>query len=247
MTYTPRAGFGTRLYYGDGGAAAVTATLTHSTSNQQMLFTAVAGGTAGNSVSVEIINNATLSVSVAASKITINADTSAHSVNDVISAFYASAAARALADVTDGAGDGSGLVVALSETNLSGGTDSAEVFTEIKGLTSLTPPGGTREEIDVTNHSSPGGAMETIPEKVYDPGAVTGDLLYDPNDSAHQQLEALFYSTDRINWQIRFSDEIGITKQFVGWVKNLGQPQAGTRGALTRPLEVRITGVVSDV
>lgn len=246
MPYSPKLAFGTILKRGDGGAGAVKATLTHSTSDQQMVFTAKTAGTAGNSITVAITNNATLAVEVTGTAIAITADTSAHTVNDVIAAIYQSAAASALIDVTDGAGDGSGLVVALSATALADGANSAEVFTEIQGVSNISRSGPSREEVDVTNHSSPAGAIQTLPEGIYDPGSLNFELFFDPSDETHAAFATDFLNATIGNYQLVTPATIGITFEFQAWVKNLGE-EMPLRGAYSRNTELRITGPVTEV
>jgi hypothetical protein len=103
--------------------------------NNDLVFTAVAPGTAGNSITVRYVDpgaaSQALSVSVASSAITVNLATDSGSVitttaNDVIGAIYASAPAAALVGVARAAAnDGTGLVIALSATALAGGGASA--------------------------------------------------------------------------------------------------------------------------
>ncbi|MCU0843253.1 MAG: hypothetical protein MUC79_16280 [Thiobacillaceae bacterium] len=100
-------------------------------------WTAVPKGTLGNTVTVTIVdpagNNAALAVSVAGSDITVSCATDGSSAisstaAQVMAAIEASAAASALVTVADtGTSDGSGLVVAVTETALSGGTDTTHV------------------------------------------------------------------------------------------------------------------------
>lgn len=247
MPYSARLSFGTILKLGDGGAGAAKASYTHGSSNQQIVFEAVAAGTGGNSITVEIINNASLSVSTTGNAVTINADVAAHSVNAVIAAIYADATTKALINATDGAGDGTGLITALTSTALTGGTDSAEVFSPIPGVSNFNISGPTREEVDVTNHSSSQGAIETLPEGVYDPGSITFDLFYDASDATHQSLLTEFNNKTISNYQIAYPADVGVTKQFTGWVKSFGNESAPVRGAATRSVEIRITGPVTDV
>lgn len=248
MSYNPRLAFGTKLLMGDGGAPAVKASLTNGSTNSQIVFTAKTAGVAGNSITVTITNDATLAVSVTGTDIEITADTSGDSVNDVIAAVYASAAAAALVDVTNGVGDGTGNIGALTETALTSGANSAEVFSEIKGLTDIAKGGPTREEVDVTNHSSANGAIETKPEGVFDPGSVTATMFFDPTDTQHIALKTAFDNKTVGNWRLQLPTDAGsVTYEFTAWVKGFGGENYPVRGAITKDLEVRITGDVTEV
>ena len=85
--------------------------------------------TNGNSLSVEIINAAGLGVTVSGDfptmKISMNNNSGAATVADLIAAVHADPEARRLVQVSSGAGDGTGLADALVETNLAGGLDDA--------------------------------------------------------------------------------------------------------------------------
>lgn len=123
---------------GGGWRAAGTnfpATLTTALSgtHNDLVYTAVAPGTAGNAITVRYVvagNSTPLTVSVTGSAITVNVATNGggaptSTAAQVAAAVAASAPAAALVGTPANAAsnDGSGVVAALSVTNLAGGTD----------------------------------------------------------------------------------------------------------------------------
>lgn len=99
-------------------------------SNNDLVFTAVRGGTWGNSIQVAYIDpggtTATLSVAVTGFLITVNLGRAASAINTTSAllkaAVEANLDAQALVTVAHaGSDDGTGLVIALTATNLSGG------------------------------------------------------------------------------------------------------------------------------
>lgn len=100
--------------------------------NNDLVWTANVGGTAGNNIRVRYVvagANTPLTVSVAGSDITVNVATDAGSLatstaTAIKNAVAASSAAGQLVTGTNAAGnDGTGVVAALAFTNLTGGTD----------------------------------------------------------------------------------------------------------------------------
>jgi hypothetical protein len=126
---------GAFLYCSDAANTAASLTTALTGNNNDMKFTAKAPGTGGNSITVAYVdpsaNDATLSVSVTGSAITVNLATSSEgaitsTAAQIKAAIEASAAANALVAVAHHTGnDGSGVVIALAATNLTGGANLA--------------------------------------------------------------------------------------------------------------------------
>lgn len=113
--------------------AAVTANLsggagdkaTVATVNTDITLTAVSSGTAGNDISITIVNGGAgsgLSVSVSGNAITVTGDTAAHDTTDIQNAINASSLASRLVVATDG--DATALT-GVGETFLTGGLSTA--------------------------------------------------------------------------------------------------------------------------
>ena len=103
--------------------------------DNDIIVTAVDGGSAGNDITFRIVvsgANTALSVSVSSLAITVNSATNGSSAAtstaaQVIAAIAASGPASALVTAQKAAGnDGSGVVAALSATNLAGGSDTIQ-------------------------------------------------------------------------------------------------------------------------
>lgn len=99
--------------------------------NNDLIFTAVAGGTAGNDITVEYVVDGTetpLTVDVTDKAIVVNvetddADAAVSTAEDVREAIAAEEDAAALVIAYDALNsDGSGVVIALADTSLAGGT-----------------------------------------------------------------------------------------------------------------------------
>lgn len=205
MAYQGRQAFGIQVKLRmETGEDAVKASLTDGTSDQQIVFTAKTAGTAGNSISVEVIDDTDLEVTVVGQAISIEVDVEVHTVNDVIAAIYANADAAALIDATSGAGDGTGFITALTETNLSGGAAATHTYQVIQGIGDIDLPGLGRTKIDFTSHSSPGGFAEYEKGKVRDGRDFTIPLNYDPADAVHIALKAAEASDDPVVMQFIF-------------------------------------------
>ena len=144
-------------------------------------WTAVSAGTAGNAITVAIVNpgtnNAALSIDVDGTDIVVNCATDGSAAITstaalVMAAIQASEDASALVTVAStGASDGTGVVVAAAEANLSAGDNS--------GGTAYTI--GTDYEIDdklgLVRPIATGGLTQINAFASYSHGAVTGERI----------------------------------------------------------------------
>ncbi|NBW09763.1 MAG: hypothetical protein EBR82_17240 [Caulobacteraceae bacterium] len=64
--------------------------------------------------------------------------------------------------------------------------------TTLSRVTDVAPPNRARDAVDVTDHSSSGGAMEYIPDGVYDPGDLVVTLNHISGSSTDAAIDALF-------------------------------------------------------
>ncbi|GAA3223272.1 phage tail tube protein [Actinocorallia longicatena] len=79
----------------------------------------------------------------------------------------------------------------------------SEVFTAIANVTSINPPGMSRETLDMTAHDSEDGWMEFL-GGLKDGGEVSTDINYMP--AVHDTLIADFDDDEPRNYQIVFPD-----------------------------------------
>lgn len=237
MTINETSAHGHIIKIGDGGVGAGTkASRTMGSANKQLIVGWNIAGTAGNSKTVEVIENGNdtpLSVTVTTSAVVINVETdgsgnSLSSVNDVIAKLYADETFATYWFATDGAGDGTDLVDAdFASAALTGGAAGTEVFTEIEGIfNGPNGPGWSPRIIEAFSHS------RTTPKKhvtVVDIGAVTFDLYFDSTDAQHTALlEAAQDPTTPINFQQYFTDDGEYALEYAAYV--LATAQAPVEG-----------------
>ena len=129
----------------DNSAAAVAATLSTALTgdNNDLTFTAVVPGAAGNQLEVAYVdpsgNNQTLAVTVADGVISVSLATGAggaitSTANDILAAVNADATAGTLVTASLKTGNtGAGVVTAMSATNLSGGSNASTLTSLVKG------------------------------------------------------------------------------------------------------------------
>ena len=113
-----------------------------------------------------------------------------------------------------------------------------EVFTAIADPTGITPPGLSRETIDVTSHSSPDGWMEFV-GSVKDGGEFSADVNYDP--SQHDVLAGDFEDAAPRNYQIVFPDPAATTWTFKGLLTGF-EPDAPYDDKLSATLRWQVSG-----
>lgn len=116
---------------------------------------------------------------------------------------------------------------------------TVEGFTNIDGVSELTGPGLTAEQIDVTHHTTVGNYRSIVPSFL-SAGDVTFTLFFDPDDAQHEGVLSDFESRVRRNWQIVFpgatSNE---TYDFAAYVTGF-EISAPVDGALTASVTLGI-------
>ncbi len=118
-----------------------------------------------------------------------------------------------------------------------------ESFTTIAEVKDITPPQFSRETIDVTNHSSPGGWEEVI-ASIKRSGNVSFDCNWIPNSPTHDFASGLgadFQSGVNRHWRIVFPAAAGITWTFSGFITAFN-PAAPVLGVLGLSITIKVTG-----
>ncbi len=116
-------------------------------------------------------------------------------------------------------------------------------YTTVAQIRTIDGPTLDGEEIDVTNHDSSGNFREFIGGLI-DAGEISGELLFDPNDSTHDGATGLFADlvarTER-EWRIVIPSSPSQTLTFDAFVKSfpLSFP---FDGAITSSFTLRVTG-----
>lgn len=119
--------------------------------------------------------------------------------------------------------------------------------TTLSNVTSVSPPRRIRDAVDITTHGSSGGAMEFMPDGVYDPGEMTVSLNYiagDTNDDAC--IAALAAST-----AYYFSHTVNAasgseTRDFMGVVTSYGPDELGVKGKQSASMTIKVSGPVDQ-
>ena len=115
-------------------------------------------------------------------------------------------------------------------------SDGIGGFDPIGNITSLTPPGLSRDTYDVSDHDSPDSWREFI-GGMKDGGEVAADVNYRP--SVHDVYLADFEAADAIDYQLAFPD--GATWDFKAVLTSF-EPDAPFDAQLTASLGWKVSG-----
>jgi hypothetical protein len=117
----------------------------------------------------------------------------------------------------------------------------------LTNVVSVTPPKFARDAVDSTHHGSSGGAMEAIPDGVYDPGEMTVTLNYvagDANDDAciaAFTAGTLYYFTHTVNAATGTE-----SRSFTGVVTEYGPDELPVKGKQTAAMKIKVSGPVTQ-
>jgi predicted secreted protein len=115
---------------------------------------------------------------------------------------------------------------------------SPQSYTSIANCTGITPPGMSRETIDVTTHGSPDGWMEFL-GGLKDGGEVSADVNYDPSE--HDILVDDFADALPRSYRIVFPDPDATSWTFQAILTGF-EPDAPYDDKLTATLTWKISG-----
>ncbi len=113
----------------------------------------------------------------------------------------------------------SGAFWAYGSTLQLGDGATSEAFTSIAEITELTPPSMSRDDIDVTSHSSPDGYREFI-AGMRDGGEVSFKANWLPTNATHDFTTGLgetFNDNVTHNWKIILPDSV-VAISFAGFL-----------------------------
>jgi len=119
-------------------------------------------------------------------------------------------------------------------------------YTTVAQVRTIDGPSFDSEEIDVTNHDSPGNFREFI-GGLLDAGEITGELILDPNDGTHDASTGIYADmaarTVR-EWRIRIPSTPTVDLTFDAFVKSfpLSFP---SDAAITGNFTLRVSGNVT--
>lgn len=241
------AGFGT-LFQRETATAAYLETGSGGSDNA-ITWTAVTEGTGGNSITITIANQggtAAMSVAVAGNDITVNPETSAGAIvgtaEEVILGVLDDADASALViPWSSSSSDGSGVVGAVSETNLANGA-AGLTYATVGEVTNIGL-GASRDSHDVTHHASTGGWREFI-VGLMTMGQITIDCNYLPMNVTHNHVTGLardlIHGTQR-NFKVIFTDS-GTTTWIIPGLVMSTTAMAPADGKLALSVTIQATG-----
>lgn len=114
-------------------------------------------------------------------------------------------------------------------------------YDEIPGIQSIGMSGGEAEQIDTTalGDTSPSSVrgMESAM-------ALSAEIDYDPDNTAHQYLDTLKASAASVNYKITFPGVTAGTKYFTGQVLSFPElPSAERNSKLKKTLQVTVNNV----
>lgn len=116
--------------------------------------------------------------------------------------------------------------------------------TTVGEVNDITPPGMSRNTIDVTHHQSPNAWMEFI-KGLKDGGELTFSVNYIPTNSTHNASTGLLAdftnNTTVDTWQVIFPDTSGTTWSFSGILTDFS-PTAPTDDKLAADVTVKVSG-----
>lgn len=115
---------------------------------------------------------------------------------------------------------------------------SPETFTALANCTGITPPGISRETIDVTAHDSSTAFMEFL-GGLKDGGEFSTDVNYNPGQ--HDFLLADLDDTAPRNYKIVFPDQLNTTWSFTGILTGY-EPDAPYDDKLSATLTWKVSG-----
>ena len=127
-------------------------------------------------------------------------------------------------------------------TSLKLGTDP-QALTALQKVVTITPPKRSREAVDATHHGSPGGAMEFIPDGVYDPGGLSGSLNYVAGDADDDALNEALMSDEIYTFEFTANGEAG-KEVFTckGTMTEYGPDELPVTGKQTASFSIKLSG-----
>jgi len=127
---------------------------------------------------------------------------------------------------------------------------SPNAYTPINGVGDITGPNTSVAEVETTSHST-STPHRTFKPTLIDDGDCSFPCYFNPSDPTHSLyspygLEYVFQNRQVRNWRIVNTDPGKRTRQFKGFVKNLGESYP-VAGICTRNVAIRLTSVPTDV
>jgi len=123
-------------------------------------------------------------------------------------------------------------------------------YTEIAKQRTMTPSDPVFDEVDTTNQDSPSFFKEYV-LAMRDPGMVTFEGNFLPEDATHQRMRAIREAAVEINWRVNLRDaptnSVIYTETFAGLLKSFSVGELSTQGIQTYRGSIKVTGAVVAV
>ena len=118
--------------------------------------------------------------------------------------------------------------------------------TSLADVFNVDPPNTTRDAVDITTHGSAGGAMEFMPDGVYDPGDLTVSMNYTSASATDAACLAALASASAYYFQWTAKKASG-TATFTaqGVVTAYGIDAMPVKGKQTAMMKVKLSGPVT--
>lgn len=115
--------------------------------------------------------------------------------------------------------------------------------TLLAGVTRIAPPNLSRDALDVTDHASPGGAMEFIADGVYDPDTIVVSINHVRGSVTDEKCRTMFLSTPNcfVEWSENTSTD-SETMVSAGVVTGYQVGELDLKGKQTATLTVKLSG-----
>lgn len=119
--------------------------------------------------------------------------------------------------------------------------------TTLDGVFDVSPPNMTREANDVTDHASPGGAMEFEPDGVYDPGELVISMNYTKASATDAACRTAFLSgaMQYVQWTENAASGSD-TLQAAGVVTSYQVDPLPVKGKQTAKLTIKLSGEIDE-
>ena len=118
-----------------------------------------------------------------------------------------------------------------------------EVFTDVEGCDDFSGPDESKDTIETTSHSSPGGRRQFI-SGLINSGELTFDLFWTFTEPGQQALYAAFNDREEHNFQMEFPIDVDDNLlTFPGIVTGFGWA-AAKDDAVKRSVTIQVTGEV---
>lgn len=129
-----------------------------------------------------------------------------------------------------------GMTIAVSDAA------SPEVYTTIANVSSISGPGGSASEIDVTDLSS---TAKEFRLGLQDEGEVSLEMQYVPANVQHALLRTLRTGGTSRNFRITFTDSPQTTWTFLAFVKSFSVSNA-VDAVTTVSVSLRVSGAITE-